>query len=732
MNRLTEAAAYVVLSLALCFVVFGDAMLGRALEAPLDIPPALWLEYGHLDPHSNGVPRNQHIVDQVSYDLPLQYLLYAGWRSGEVPWWNPYSYTGRPLLADAHCNGADPLRIAVYLAVPDFVLAYNWTRVVQSVVGSLGVFLLLRRSSPAWMAALLGLAWQFAGWKVELFGHPWVEGALLWYPWLWMAWDRAWERPSALSIVLGALCVAASFLAGNLQSHAYLPLFALAVAWGRAGWNPSRWWRAVRTMAPSLLLGGMLATPLLLAEVELLQLNSRVLTLPGLGLAPINGIFAFAGFHPWLLGTPQSGGYGSGGVGAFGFALWAGSAVLPLAWVGVRGAQDESENGRAWRRTALALVIGWVVIVASPLNKTLYARYAGLAVLGLLVLAAGAIHRLRQRERVPRWQVVAIGAMALGTLVVGDLIGRVVYPKFRDKYAAALQAKSATDGYGGRSDRLRASQLEKLPHEISLLNPEVALAALAFVGVWLLLRHPEWRLHAGPWALLLALNLVSPLVHARKLLPSAPLEPWQRLLAGSPKQQSVLAQVLPTHGQLEETCYTTEPPAGAHDEYSGLFPHEMSAFWRVHVRQGYAALFPPPWHFQPGSAPADFVLRRDGTLTANGPQRFALTKGGTVQITGETLCTVNLKLTNPGHGELKCRDTFYPGWRVKDIRTGTSMKLERGEHESVVPPPGRMEDFGENVQLRYQPSGLFYGLILAGSALVAMCVMLMVRAFARN
>ncbi len=76
----------------------------------MDIAPAFWERFAFADPRSDGIPENQHLVDHLDYDLPLQHLMHEAWRRGEVPWWNPYTYGGRPLLADAHCNGANPNR----------------------------------------------------------------------------------------------------------------------------------------------------------------------------------------------------------------------------------------------------------------------------------------------------------------------------------------------------------------------------------------------------------------------------------------------------------------------------------------------------------------------------------------------------------------------------------------------------------------------------------------------
>src|SRR6267142_585955 len=84
-----------------CAFMFRGALWGELLLAPLDLPPAVFSKYRYLDPASTGVPNNHHIIDQIIYDLPLQWTIYQACRRGETAWWDPYTLCGRPLLADA-------------------------------------------------------------------------------------------------------------------------------------------------------------------------------------------------------------------------------------------------------------------------------------------------------------------------------------------------------------------------------------------------------------------------------------------------------------------------------------------------------------------------------------------------------------------------------------------------------------------------------------------------------
>ena len=713
-NRSRELSLFLIASFVLSFLVFGDALWRRSILAPLDIARSLWTQFDYLEPGSDALPQNQQVVDQIGYDLPLQTLIHEAWRNGEIPWWNPYSHGGRPLLADAHCNGADPLRVAVYLCVPDFVLAYNWTRVLHWIWGSLGVFLVLRWTGARPLyAGLLALAGEVAGWKTQLFGHPWVEGALCWYPWLWLAWEAIRVRRTTANTAAASICVAAIFFAGNIQSHVYLPLFALAVIAGWAGTSASGWWKALKTTAPTAIIGGLLAAPLLLAEWELYHLSLREVTPHGWQIWNIP--LAFSSIHPWLLGTARTGSYGAYGVAGFAFALWAGSAMLPLAAMGLRASVGESGKLKGLRRTSIILILGYLVIVATPLHSILYARYAGFPLMGLLILAALGLIRLDSREAPSRWLFRITLLALLFILITGDIFGRFLYPHVREKYAAKLEAKIQVDGYGGRSALLRAAQVEAVPGEISLKNPEVLCGALALAAVALALRS---RKTPAIWCSVLILNLIAPVLYARRFIPHQPIEMWERLKAGSAEQRRVLAKTSESHGRLEETTLTSEYRNNPPDGFAGLFPQEMGAIYHVHTLHGYAALIPPNiwWDKLPGKpSRADYVLRPNGELTNGSFHRFQdEATGSPARIVAESLNHLSIVLPNLEGGKLQWNDNAYPGWSAHNSDNGAAIAIAPSNHTSILTVPSGTQ----RIHLDYRPTGFLPGLALSAFAVV--------------
>ena len=154
--------AFAAVEVVACCLMFGGAISGKQLLAPIDIAPALFSKYRFVDPASSGIPANHYAIDQLPYDLPIQTTIYRAYHQREAPWWDPYDFAGRPLLADAHINGNDPLRLLLYRILP-FDLAYNWTLIGHSLLTGVAMFLLLRRFGfPGWQCVLLAVTYQFS------------------------------------------------------------------------------------------------------------------------------------------------------------------------------------------------------------------------------------------------------------------------------------------------------------------------------------------------------------------------------------------------------------------------------------------------------------------------------------------------------------------------------------------------------------------------------------------
>ncbi|MEI7909920.1 MAG: hypothetical protein WCK77_09820 [Verrucomicrobiota bacterium] len=677
MTEMKSVVWYLLASVALAAGIYGSALWGARILAPLDIGPDLLAQYQYMDPSADGIPDNHHIIDQFTYDLPLQYTIYRAYHAGEIPWWDPYTYGGRPLLADAHVNGTDPVRLACYAALP-FELAYNWNYILRGILTGLGMFLLLRSFGvTAVIAGILALTYQFAGWFTLYWGHPWVQGSFVYFPYLWLVWLRSMQGRLWLHVGLGGLLCGLVFYAGNLQSHTYLPLFALSFLAAVLIKTPKLLWRAFTVTALSGVLGALLASPVLFNQVEFFLFSSRSISEGG-GCAWYYRVlaipFSLGSYYPWMFGTFKTLDIGySTKMNGMGFQWFCGIGCACLAawglWVGRRTA---GALGMVICQSGILIGL-YLCVVATPLATYLYCRCAPLAGMGLIVLAALTAQAIIDRKvQAPKWLVQS---MVVGVVLTGlgtSALAWWVYPMFKARISRIVTEADKSNAAMVSAPKLRERQVNAFPSEVSLANPE---AALTLVGVLLLgfalTREKRAHVQTGLAAALLVSAMPVLIFHAR-YSPSQPVGLWQQFLSGSPLQQKA-KELLDSGLRLAE-------PSTRSDEI--VFTHAIAAMHRVHVVQGYSALQPPCLFCYPATAapiPDGWLADYAVAPTQGAPlapafnkaselARFRLLSNGAaapVSIAAETHNRLTLDATRVPAGETLVRtDTYYPGWTV--------------------------------------------------------------------
>ncbi len=724
--KVRDLLGYLAVSAVLAGLLFRGALWGERLLAPLDLAPALLAKYRWMAPEHSGVPDNHYVIDQLTYDLPLQRTLYRAWRAGEIPWWDPYTFGGRPLLADAHVNGTDPVRLLCYLTLP-FEAAYNWTLILHWWLAGLGLFVWLRRWRLGFLPSLgLALAGQCAGYHAIFFGHPWNTGAWLFYPWLWLAWDagvterRWWAWPA------GTLAVAGVFYAGNLQSHAYLVVFALVFVLGYAGLSREAWLRVLPLVAGCGVLGAMLAAPVLAAQLEFYRLSVRPVPLSLQPVSWLSGLASLTAIHPWVLGTYRSldlskvfGQY------ALGFVVFTGSAATALAALGGWRGRRVAVRPEVWR-TALGLVAAYLLILSTPLQAMLYTRSAGLAVLGLIVLAGLGLEWLRREPAVLRGWGRALAGLGLGIPLVLNLTASVVYPRLLPKLQEAYHREAATRSTLPGAAALRQFQLRNLPREIGVRNPETLLAAAGLVALAGLCWRPEWRRRPGVWPALLALNLAPVAGFYARFIPNHPVTLWRYLEAGGPEQLRVKSALSDRLARLREVAPTV---------YDQVFPNCLGHLYGVRVWHGYSALvprclrsLPAEWTdaWWPRVSEATYTTREPGAAAGrlevhDVPRPAAFQWQGTMPraLRAEWVSLNEQRvILEPGPaGTLLWTDTAYPGWRAElEGRPIPRQAAEPSFSAFAIPAAERPL----TLRLRYRPTGLVPATALAGVGLLAL------------
>ncbi len=220
------------------------------LPIPADTIPGLYwpmkdISYGY----PNGVPvKNPLITDPVRQQFAWKYLAIKEIKAGRWPLWNPYNFSGTPLLANFQTGALYPLNIVFFIPNPGFsyddlhwfAIQWSWFIYLQSALSIFFLYLYLIKIGLDKRAALFGgIIFAFSGFSVGWWEWGNLIHTLLWFPLILYAIECLVEKDpvevhkdiAVRKSILGTLvtidknrlillfALAASFTAGHLQTH---------------------------------------------------------------------------------------------------------------------------------------------------------------------------------------------------------------------------------------------------------------------------------------------------------------------------------------------------------------------------------------------------------------------------------------------------------------------------------------------------------------------------------
>jgi hypothetical protein len=358
-------------------------------------------------------------------------------REGRIPLWNPWIYAGTPFLANFQPAVFYPPNLLLAwsgLSLPDQMTAYL---VLHLLLGTAGVFVLLRgyrvRTGPALLGAIV---FGWSGYNAARTGIPTMVATGAWLPWALAASRRWFDREDAR----GWAGMAASLALAGLAGFAQVFVFT-AYAWALFGlvdgislrprWSARRWigWAAAGAI------GLLIVSVHLVPTLELMDLAQDSENPPEM--------LASGTMHPWVLaklvapdlfGRPVDGADASHllsvGSGYYfqterSTAIYVGVLPLLLAAVVLLAPGDHRREAGA----ALALaVLGFLFCFRTPLT-VLAAHLPGLAFsrpdratflwcTGAALLAGLGADRLASREGPGLQRTSNAAAVLTGTLAV--------------------------------------------------------------------------------------------------------------------------------------------------------------------------------------------------------------------------------------------------------------------------------------------------------------------------
>ncbi|MFY9550172.1 MAG: hypothetical protein WAU32_03400 [Thermoanaerobaculia bacterium] len=212
------------LALALCvaFACYLPVLWGR-VPLPTDLLP-YFPPWEHVPPPPPSARHHAELGDLLTLMYPWRAYLHQSFASGQIPYWNPYTYLGSPFLAN-------PISAVFY--PPNLLYAFlplnaAWSLQFPLRIG-LAVFfmaLLARRLGASRLGGLLagavfGLSGFLTGWQ----GWP-QSDCLVWAPLILLCLVELRRRPGPRQAAFAGLAAAMPMLAG----HPEVCLYVLATA----------------------------------------------------------------------------------------------------------------------------------------------------------------------------------------------------------------------------------------------------------------------------------------------------------------------------------------------------------------------------------------------------------------------------------------------------------------------------------------------------------------------
>ncbi len=137
-------------------------------------------------------------------------------KNGVLPLWNPYSYSGHPLLATLQPGVFYPLNVLLLLL--PFDLAFNWLVVLHFVLAGAFMYLLVRELGASHSGSLAGaLTFMLSGYLLSVHNVISTLFSATWVPLVILVYLRALRRGGYLYSIITGILLTFMFNAGGIE-----------------------------------------------------------------------------------------------------------------------------------------------------------------------------------------------------------------------------------------------------------------------------------------------------------------------------------------------------------------------------------------------------------------------------------------------------------------------------------------------------------------------------------
>lgn len=215
---------WAILFIFLVWLVFASPYFFRGL-----VPYSSTYQVNHFAPWAAynqfwGPVKNGAMPDVTSQIYPWKKLTIDILKSGQIPFWNPYSFSGTPHLANYQSAVLSPFNLVFFIF--SFVDAWSLLVLLQPLLAGLFTFMFLRSLNASNAGSLISaLSFMFCGFITVWMGYATLGYAILFLPLALFAIEKFSQTKNNKFGILFAFTLPLSFFSGHFQISIYFLLF---------------------------------------------------------------------------------------------------------------------------------------------------------------------------------------------------------------------------------------------------------------------------------------------------------------------------------------------------------------------------------------------------------------------------------------------------------------------------------------------------------------------------
>ena len=306
-----------ILLICLLFVLISLAFFHPIFKGFIPFPGDLLV--GEYSPYSSysffgyaphGFPNKGQDFDVLRLLYPAKEFSINSFKNLDLPFWNPYNFSGNPHLASLQSGSFYPLNIIFWLF--PFISAWTAYIVTQPILAAIFTYFLLRELRLGIKSSIFGaLSFAFSSYQVVWMEYGNIGHSILWLPLaMWLSLKNI-RQPSLLNSIVLILALTSSILAGYLQDTFYLYIFLFAfIVFNIIVGNKNRLLTKLAGFIPIFILPILLSAIQLLPTIELFFHSARSsYTLSSFLKLLIPSVHLATAFVPDFFGNPATRNY---------------------------------------------------------------------------------------------------------------------------------------------------------------------------------------------------------------------------------------------------------------------------------------------------------------------------------------------------------------------------------------------------------------------------------------